>query len=341
MKAQQLYAMQRNQASSSPNVTRLGAAGSRTSSPVTPPRTFSPAFGQVPVTRKTSAPGAAPAPHRPLSRPGSMGTMARTLPSRNPIPSKTAPKVVRGEFMGEEESPTAPPLALSPSREEAPPPLSPKPKAAPPPISPKPSSKEKSPRVPPRPPTTPRSEDSDSESHPPLPPKPAASPREENRNKPPALPPPPGGMAPPPKPALPVKPSYIPINKPQPPPKPAIPSKPTEAPEIESLAWPTDKTPFEGPDDPSVIVYDATDESQPFAKPKIKAATIEKLVEKATHPQSLPSMQKTFLLTYRSIITPMELLDLLKLRYSMPLPEGNEASLKTFQATHQKPIQLR
>ena len=52
-------------------------------------------------------------------------------------------------------------------------------------------------------------------------------------------------------------------------------------------------------------------------------------------------MQKTFLLTYRSIITPMELLDLLKLRYSMPLPDGNEASLKVFQATHQKPIQLR
>ena len=52
-------------------------------------------------------------------------------------------------------------------------------------------------------------------------------------------------------------------------------------------------------------------------------------------------MQKTFLLTYRSIITPMELLDLLKLRYSMPLPEGNEASLKVFKASHQKPIQLR
>ena len=52
-------------------------------------------------------------------------------------------------------------------------------------------------------------------------------------------------------------------------------------------------------------------------------------------------MQNTFLLTYRSFITPHQLLDLLIQRYSMPLPEGNEASVNAFKASHQKPIQLK
>ena len=34
-------------------------------------------------------------------------------------------------------------------------------------------------------------------------------------------------------------------------------------------------------------------------------------------------------------------LDLIMQRFSMPLPEGNEASLEAFKTKHQKPIQVR
>ena len=51
--------------------------------------------------------------------------------------------------------------------------------------------------------------------------------------------------------------------------------------------------------------------------------------------------QKTLLLTYRSMITPEELLDLLKLRFSMPLPDGNPISVESFKTQKQKPIQVR
>ena len=40
-------------------------------------------------------------------------------------------------------------------------------------------------------------------------------------------------------------------------------------------------------------------------------------------------------------LTPHKLLDLLILRYSMPLPEGNEASVQAFKQKQQAPIQIR
>ena len=46
------------------------------------------------------------------------------------------------------------------------------------------------------------------------------------------------------------------------------------------MHWPTDKSPFEKPDDPSNIVYEQKDDD--FSKARIKAASIEKLIEKAT-----------------------------------------------------------
>ena len=41
------------------------------------------------------------------------------------------------------------------------------------------------------------------------------------------------------------------------------------------------------------------------------------------------------------MVTPEEMLDLLMQRFSMPLPEGNEASVEAFKAKKQKPIQVR
>ena len=179
--------------------------------------------------------------------------------------------------------------------------------------------------------------------------------REQSEQEPPAIPE---------KPAIPAKP-IIPA-KPDPP---AIPEKPPPIPEkpvkneVVELQWP-ENTPFEKPDDPSVIIYEQKDEND-SKKPKIKASTIEKLVEKVTLPSSgfifslfsllalkhsftdrfypkEPVMQKAFLLTYRSMeITPVQLLELLKLRYSMPLPEGNEASVQAFKVKYQVPIQIR
>ena len=250
-------------------------------------------------------------PHRPPPHgPPSSDTAHRrvsmaNLPVRAAIP--VLPKQQSGEFMGEEDSPRASSVAGAPSP------------SAKPEINPRVLSPGRS---------TPASLE--------IPPKPTAKP---------ALPPPPGSKPPPPLPSAPkpVLSRGTPTDTPSPIPKPAVPTKPSaiQTEEVVPLTWPADKTPYEGPDDPSVIVFDVVEENQPLAKLKIKAATIEKLIEKATHPKAEPAMQKTFLLTYRSIVTPLELLELLKQRYSMPLPEGNEASLKTFQATYQKPIQLR
>jgi len=131
------------------------------------------------------------------------------------------------------------------------------------------------------------------------------------------------------------------IAPPQIPPKPqrqstdTDPPSPVIRPEEEPLQWPATAK-FENPDDPSVILYDETAE-----KTKIRAATIEKLVEKATDAKAESAFQQAFLLTYRSILPPYELLGLLEERFAMPLPEGSEAALTTFKQTQQKPIQIR
>lgn len=72
--------------------------------------------------------------------------------------------------------------------------------------------------------------------------------------------------------------------------KPPVPEKPeslmTKS-EIDNkgiieLSWPMDKSPFEKPDDPSLIVFEQKDDNEITEDSKIKAATIEKLIEKST-----------------------------------------------------------
>eukprot|EP00339_Tiarina_fusa_P025431 CAMPEP_0117002376 /NCGR_PEP_ID=MMETSP0472-20121206/4073_1 /TAXON_ID=693140 ORGANISM="Tiarina fusus, Strain LIS" /NCGR_SAMPLE_ID=MMETSP0472 /ASSEMBLY_ACC=CAM_ASM_000603 /LENGTH=1327 /DNA_ID=CAMNT_0004702717 /DNA_START=12 /DNA_END=3995 /DNA_ORIENTATION=- len=188
----------------------------------------------------------------------------------------------------------------------------------------------------------------------------------------PSLPAVPGNIPPPAAPTTVAQPNLIPLSQVKPtsiplptPPTPAttgpppsvpkkpptIPSKPAEKPEPKSnapskprgkeieLHWPTDKTPFEQPDEPSRIVYEQKEDD--FSKAKIKAASIEKLVEKATMYNADAILQKTLLLTYRSMISSDGFLNLLMERFSMPLPDGNEASVEAFKAKKQKPIQVR
>jgi len=145
--------------------------------------------------------------------------------------------------------------------------------------------------------------------------------------------------SPSPAPSLPKKPPAIPSKPTSEPPKsqPSVPSKPRGK-EIE-LHWPKDNTPYEKPDDPSSIVYEQKEDD--FSKAKIKAATIEKLVEKATCHSADATFQKTLLLTYRSMVSTEQMLDLLMQRFSMPLPDGNEASVEAFKTKKQRPIQVR
>lgn len=116
-------------------------------------------------------------------------------------------------------------------------------------------------------------------------------------------------------------------------PKPMLPAKPKVQEVMQRLTWPTDKTPFGMPDEPTYIIFDNNN---------IKACTLEKLVENVTNPKSPdPTLLKTFLLTYRSITTPLHLMELLKLRFLQPLPEGNDMSVQAFMNEHQRPMQLR
>merc|ERR1712137_1393468 len=119
----------------------------------------------------------------------------------------------------------------------------------------------------------------------------------------------------------------------------ATPPKPPGNEVLTELSWPMDKMKFEKPDDSSLIIYEQKEDD--YSKPKIKASTIEKLIEKATCFSADSNIQKTLLLTYRSMISAEELLDLLKDRFCMPLPEGNETSVNAFKDKHQKPIQVR
>lgn len=55
-----------------------------------------------------------------------------------------------------------------------------------------------------------------------------------------------------------------------------------------------------------------------------------------------PVFMNAFLLTYRSFTTPLELLQMLKLRYDVPLPtRATSAELEQYIKVHQTPIRLR
>jgi len=54
-------------------------------------------------------------------------------------------------------------------------------------------------------------------------------------------------------------------------------------------------------------------------KPKVRGGTLEKLIERLTHPsENDPQYLLHFLLTYRSFTDPKELLAILSNRYNMP-----------------------
>eukprot|EP01099_Mayorella_cantabrigiensis_P002786 TRINITY_DN2238_c0_g1_i1.p1 TRINITY_DN2238_c0_g1~~TRINITY_DN2238_c0_g1_i1.p1 ORF type:complete len:767 (-),score=215.63 TRINITY_DN2238_c0_g1_i1:41-2341(-) len=77
--------------------------------------------------------------------------------------------------------------------------------------------------------------------------------------------------------------------------------------------------------------------------PQIKAGTVNKLVERLTF-QKYPDMafQKAFLLTYRSFMTPMDLMEKLILRFCIsPAGDPTHTELEFFRKTVQTPVQLR
>ena len=92
--------------------------------------------------------------------------------------------------------------------------------------------------------------------------------------------------------------------------------------------------PFVEPDSPENIVFKTEEMNMKKAKGDsietgstvcISGATMVKLVEKITNPSySTPKLIKQFLITYRSFLSPNELLELLINRFKIPEPEWNK-----------------
>ncbi|KAL6058531.1 Son of sevenless 1 [Balamuthia mandrillaris] len=93
---------------------------------------------------------------------------------------------------------------------------------------------------------------------------------------------------------------------------------------------------FEEPDSQNNIVMSNVDENVP----QINGGTIYKLIQRLTHDQYPdPVFVNTFLLTYRSLITPSQFLELLLLRFDTPAPDGVDE--QQFCQTKQLHIRLR
>ena len=78
----------------------------------------------------------------------------------------------------------------------------------------------------------------------------------------------------------------------------------------------------------------------------IRCATLEKLIEYLTHHQFLhPRFVKSFLMTYKSYCTSLQLLYLLIERYHVPEPASahlyTEQQLKKFRKEYVQPVKLR
>lgn len=106
------------------------------------------------------------------------------------------------------------------------------------------------------------------------------------------------------------------------------------------IALPADfKNKFAARDTESNIIFMQPSAASSEEGPVIKGGTIYKLVERLTLPdQGDPTFVKTFLLTYRSFTTPMDLLQLLINRFYCPVDDESDLELRR---SIQKPVRLR
>ena len=97
--------------------------------------------------------------------------------------------------------------------------------------------------------------------------------------------------------------------------------------------------PFSNPDSDEFIRFEDTCDD---GRPLIKAATLEKLVERVTY-EGFPDVKymTQFLLTYRSFTTASALLELLAHRLSLPPPQVSPEEVQRFHQTVQTPVRLR
>lgn len=101
---------------------------------------------------------------------------------------------------------------------------------------------------------------------------------------------------------------------------------------------------MENSDSNILIDYPSNDTSS--SSFTIRGATIEKLIEYLTHHQFLhPRFVKSFLMTYKSYCSPVQLLNLLIERFHIPEPASSylytEQQLKKFRKEYVQPVQLR
>ena len=113
---------------------------------------------------------------------------------------------------------------------------------------------------------------------------------------------------------------------------------------------------FNQPDIADNIIFDSND-AQASDGPIIKAAIIEKLIERLTHHLYLyPKFSRTFLMCYREFCSPVHLLDLLVERFNIPelnlddIDDFNDDEstiatkieiIKRYKREYQQPIQLK
>eukprot|EP01088_Endostelium_zonatum_P008719 TRINITY_DN21878_c0_g1_i1.p1 TRINITY_DN21878_c0_g1~~TRINITY_DN21878_c0_g1_i1.p1 ORF type:complete len:694 (+),score=167.19 TRINITY_DN21878_c0_g1_i1:80-2161(+) len=104
---------------------------------------------------------------------------------------------------------------------------------------------------------------------------------------------------------------------------------------------------FSVPDSDSNLIFisekdDGETPQNPGEPKRIKAGTLAKLVERLTYPNYTDQdYLKAFLLTYRSFMTPQDLMRFLMVRYYMPIPKTTQAAEADFIKNVQTPIRLR
>eukprot|EP00127_Corallochytrium_limacisporum_P002362 Clim_evm3s119 gene=Clim_evmTU3s119 len=96
------------------------------------------------------------------------------------------------------------------------------------------------------------------------------------------------------------------------------------------------------PDSPVNILFDEEVKQKKFIAPRIKAASVKKLIEYVTpHRYPCTKFLQDFLYTYRSFLSPMEVLLWFEKRFNIPDPAGDEKDVRRFEEEYRKPIKLR